>query len=255
MGMLFARKAQKMSQDPNSAPGGSTRMKTQTEIHPRFLVRNSLFTERERVLDSVKDVLDKRADISLYGPITAQTQVGREIIKSIQDFRREQYEARSPWMLVPAILDLEERLNIDERSFHFLAADGDTILSCLRLSSEPFEFSELNPELRRATRIFENFFEVSRFLTRKNSSTGTARALLYKAAHWVLTESDKDGLFGICRPVGRKYFQRYGTKVFDGRAFDIPHRPNVGYSLMWINGTMMYDHFVRSLDKLSVQIA
>lgn len=185
----------------------------------------------ERLQALVRTTLIPKHEARFVGPLSTST-VPEAFQAQLHAFRVRQYEQQTPYLLGEEQRRLEERMQLDERSTHFVALRGEQLLATLRVTPFPFELGELTPELAQVAPPFLRFAEFSRLVC-ESSARGAllGTRLMGEACLWAQAQGF-EGVIALCKPDRRPLFERYGLSPQAGRTFHIPSREEGAYSLM-----------------------
>lgn len=172
---------------------------------------------------------DVKLDVDVVGPI-AGNRLDSELLEKLIQFRKE--NADHQFLVNDYQLELERRLKIDERSFHFIAIQDGQIRGALRATPGPFELSALTPELASVADGYDQYLEVSRMVLDAEGRKGWLGLLLcYAVVRWGST-SKWDGMIALCRRANANRFSFLGFQSRGHREFVVPQRENGLYSFM-----------------------
>lgn len=143
-----------------------------------------------------------------------------------------------------------EDLQLENRSYHFLAYKKGEVHGVLRLT--PFPFLNINyshgsiadlKNLRKHLNL-RSFLEVSRFVVSRDfSSDRVAERLLLSSGLWSVTQTHMEGVFGVISQDRVEQFQSYGFQDLktesSGRVLD--HSPETTYAKVMGNE---FEHFL-----------
>ncbi|MFP2896108.1 GNAT family N-acetyltransferase [Corallococcus sp. 4LFB] len=145
-------------------------------------------------------------------------------VERARRFRDAQYRARLSYLLSPEQLQLDWRLELDERSAHFHASRDGQLVGSLRITPGPFEFQALASSLDAEASRFQGYAEFSRLVVDPEArSPSVTPRLLVAACTWAMTEGYV-GIVGLCRRAARTVFERYGLAA----SSEEPHRVPCG---------------------------
>lgn len=168
--------------------------------------------------------------VVMAGPFfhaTAPAEVAR-----VRQFRDAQYRARLSYLLSPEQLQLDWRLELDERSAHFHASREGQLVGSLRITPAPFEFQALASSLEAEAPRFQGYAEFSRLVVDPDArSPSVTPRLLIAACTWAMTEGYV-GIVGLCRRAARTVFERYGLTAATEVQHHVPMRGPQPYTLM-----------------------
>lgn len=191
----------------------------------RKLVSKTVLHEMRKVL--VNDPL-----VHVWGPVPG-TPEHEGTIQRLQDFRAAQYRESAAYLNSGEQDELEQRLGLDARSFHFFATSGFEVLGTVRVTRHPFELTELTEELRATSAGFRRYLELSRLVVAPGRrGAGVGKKLCYAAMIWAVTGNYR-GFIAICREQRRVEFQRFGLTPFENRTYVIPQRHAGEYRFLW----------------------
>lgn len=176
-------------------------------------MKNPIHALKTRILYSfVAKWLNGKKEVALVGPLFWVNGDDRKIILDVQKFRREQNAVRAPYLDAPAQLRIENELQIDERSAHFVAFKQNEVVACIRLTPGPFEMERLSPFLKERAQDFKDYYEFSRLCTQLTlkSKGSVACLMLLKSGLWLFSESKARGIVGICKQERVRYMSRFG---------------------------------------------
>lgn len=170
-----------------------------------------------------------KGDLKLLGPLK-YTQHQKQL-KDLNQFLESDYALRCPYLLNDEQREIEKKLNIDERSTHFILQDKDKTLAYIRLTPSAFEISEIISNVSTFVDDHREYYEFSRFTTEKSLSNKRfyAKLLLLRAGLWLFTESNAKGIIGICKPNLLKYFKQFHLLVYQDETVEVHHRPGRYY--------------------------
>jgi hypothetical protein len=178
-------------------------------------------------------VLAMDTSVEIRGP--ERLGAGAPLLEGLQALREREYLQAGPHLLSPVQRHIEERCQLDERSWHFLAAVGGEPVGALRVTPSPFEMAELAPELRYTSDDYAGYLEFNRLLVaRAHRHLSIGRRLIAAAARWGLA-SDSQGVVAVCRDGAYTLFAKYGLTVAHQQQIVVPSRPGGMYSL--VHGT------------------
>jgi hypothetical protein len=190
---------------------------------------------RDRVLFSVvQNYLESHDKFTIVGPLTHSELYQYLLIQKVRNLRQREASINSPYLLDQAQVEIENELQIDERSYHFIIFNNGDLAASVRLTPAPYEASRLTPGQIEDNK-YGNFLEFSRLITNsemKDRST-PAMLLLIKAGLWCLSETTHSGIFGLCKIKRVRFLSRFGLKPL-AESLSIPNRGD-GYSLMSAN--------------------
>ncbi|NOK22038.1 GNAT family N-acetyltransferase [Corallococcus carmarthensis] len=153
-------------------------------------------------------------------------------VERIQRFRDAQYRERLSYMLSPEQLQIDWRLQLDERSAHFGASWGERLVGSLRITPAPFEFHALAGSLEEQAPRFRGYAEFSRLVVDPDArSAYVTPRLLLAACTWAMQEGYV-GIIGLCRRASRTVFERYGLTAASEEQHSVPLRGPQPYTLM-----------------------
>ncbi|NOK12700.1 GNAT family N-acetyltransferase [Corallococcus exercitus] len=153
-------------------------------------------------------------------------------IERIQRFRDAQYRERLSYMLSPEQLQIDWRLQLDERSAHFGASWGERLVGGLRITPAPFEFHALAGSLAELAPRFRGYAEFSRLVVDPDARGAyVTPRLLVAACTWAMQEGYV-GIVGLCRRAARTMFERYGLTAASEEQHHVPLRGPQPYTLM-----------------------
>lgn len=184
------------------------------------------------------------------GPVKGD-EITPDLMSRILDLRRRIQAREAPHLQEPSQLEIEKRLRLDERSFHFYALDGEgELVGALRLTPEPFEFSALTPELATAANRYAGFFEISRYVVEKNATM--AERLLLFAGVWILRKTTAPGVVALCPEKLKEYYRyKYGIVAEDiSEAFMIPTRKFGAYFIVKAEFSKFFRHIMERFVRL-----
>lgn len=185
----------------------------------------------ERLHAFVHTTLIPRHEARFLGPLSAST-LPEAFREQLRAFWVQQYRQQTPYLLSEEQQRLEERMQLDARSTHFVALKGEQLIATLRVTPFPFELAELTPELAQAALPFIRFAEFSRLVCEQSARGALlGTRLMGEACLWAL-EQDFEGVIALCKPSRKPLFERYGLSPQEGRTFHVPSRENGTYSLM-----------------------
>lgn len=167
---------------------------------------------------------------------------------AIPDFRREIYRRHSPHLLSPEQEALEQELDIDRTSHHFVAARDGAIVGTLRVKSWPFEISKLSPELSEAVAPLRDYAEISRFVVHPGmQGAHIGEKLFWGCLRWLCRQTRLEGIVWICRPAVLPYFLHYGLQPEAVRTVRIPGRGEGDYRLVAVDFGAILDAVLQVL--------
>ncbi len=165
-----------------------------------------------------------RHKASVVGPFNPKNKP--HLFSLAVDFRKLQSISRAPYLFEKTQNDIEELLQLDERSQHFVLIQDEKIIAYIRLTPAPFELSALLPLNTHYKTDLNNYYEFSRFAT-DNSLTNKrfyALLLLLKAGHWLFSKKNAEGIVGICKSNRLSYFKHFHLLAQNQDAFSIDSR-------------------------------
>ena len=169
------------------------------------------------------------SSVRVTGPIPG-LMLSSDLRKALTEFRELNAETR--YLFSDFHRDLEERLKIDDRSYHLIAHRADEILGILRVTPHPFEISELNNELRDDSRDLCNYLEVSRMILNKEGRRSWAGVILcFAVVKWGI-QTGYDGLIALCRPSNAGRFGFLGFQSYTNKFYTVPEREFGQYKLL-----------------------
>ncbi len=172
--------------------------------------------------------------VQILGPVS-HDRLHESVLAGIQAFRASQYASTARYLGSSFQEDIEERLQLDGRSRHFYALHAGELVGTVRVTEAPFELAELDPELKRDARRFDEYLELSRLVVAPSrQGGGIGKRLLYAAMLWAVSRG-KRGFVAICREHRRKEFSRFGLVPYDGRTYTISSRDQGSYRFMVAN--------------------
>lgn len=185
----------------------------------------------QRLHALVRTTLIPRHEARFVGPLSVST-VPDTFRAQLHAFRIQQYQQQTPYLLSEEQQRLEARMQLDERSTHFVALRGEQLLATLRVTPFPFELAELTPELAQAALPFIRFAEFSRLVCEQSARGALlGTRLMGEACLWAL-EQGFEGVIALCKQDRRPLFERYGLSPQADRTFRVPSREHGAYSLM-----------------------
>lgn len=134
------------------------------------------------------------------------------LIEEINHFRAKLYSRKMPYLLAPTQIQIEEKLTIDQRSFHILArrkTDG-AIVGCLRLTPFPFELTELYEDTTYTD--YQDQLEIGRLVTDPSVRNVGKKIMILAGIHAVENTNYK-GFVGVVRAEKIRYFENFGMKI------------------------------------------
>jgi hypothetical protein len=150
--------------------------------------------------------------IKVIGPI----QVGSDDYRRVIAFRTLQNQLRAPYLEEKHQVDIETRLQIDERSEHYALQLNGVIAACVRMTPMPFEFSALSEEFAARSLNFMGYYEFGRLCTDINLERKGFHAgiLVIKAAQKLFEMNEHaKGMVGICKTNRVAYMEKLGLKI------------------------------------------
>lgn len=174
--------------------------------------------------------LHQGSPIQVVGPFSVDL-VPTTFMWRLLEFRHRQYREQQPYLLSEEQQQLESRLRLDARSTHFVAMQGEEIVAALRVTSSPFELTELVPELKEVVPALAGFAEFSRLIHDKSVRGVLGVRLMGEACLWAVDQGF-EGIVGLCQHGPRQLFERYGLRPFEDREYRVPSRSEGCYSLM-----------------------
>jgi hypothetical protein len=154
-------------------------------------------------------------------------------LAEIRAFREKLYATSAPYLLAPFQEAIEQRLQLDERSFHFVATHEGQIVGTLRVTAPPFELSALSPEMAEAAAERPGHLEMGRLVVDPAFRRAyVGEKLIFGAARWLCARTDVAGVVQICREERRSYFELYGLSPVRETPFRLSERGDGVYYLM-----------------------
>ena len=173
----------------------------------------------------VEMFLGFQKDVELKGPLFLNRLEDRSLILKALVFRSEQNLKRAPWLESPEQHEIENSLNIDQRSAHFIALKNNEVLISLRLTPGPFELSAVAPEIAFREQTHASYWEFGRLCTSLSlrNKGFLARFLLIRAGLWLFSQTDAKGIVAICQENKQRYMSKFALYK-EGDSFMIPSR-------------------------------
>ena len=169
-------------------------------------------------------------------------------LEEIRAFREAEYKATVPYLVTLSQQEIEENLAIDERSLHFIAMHEGHIAGTLRVTSPPYEFSHLSPEMADLASQFKGYMETSRLVVgSKMRGPFVGEKLMFGAVRWLCVNTDAQGFLFVCKDRRRHYFENYGFHAVRENPFRISERANRLYYLMTMTYPEMIDRFFSAI--------
>lgn len=186
--------------------------------------------EHFSILDYLGESLNN-SGIEIIGPITTQDS---EWFSRIYDFRVQELLKTAPWLYSPEQIEIENKLELDHRSYHFVALMNSEIVATIRYTPNPWEMCELHPVFDSMKIIFPHHFEISRLVTKTDAPLLPliARQLLFRSGKWLYEMTDAEGLIAICRENRLKFFKRFGFESQLPFGVEILSRPGSLYHVV-----------------------
>jgi predicted GNAT family N-acyltransferase len=186
-------------------------------------------SELSLCLDVLARIIHSNPEVEILRPEEHQFS-----LSEIQAFRHQQYERISPYLLTPEQEEIEAQLQLDERSYHFVAVRDEEIVGTVRVTQRPFEFSTLTPELSEMSDKFgPEYWEMGRLVIDSSvNGAFSGEKLLFGAARWLCMKTDVHGFLLICKQKRKRYFEYYGLEPIADKLFEIPQRNLGRYYLM-----------------------
>ena len=183
------------------------------------------------------------SNIRFVGPVSANSPAFDEILR----FRLEQNHRSAPHLEDPVQLEIERRLQIDERSLHFSLERNGRIVACVRATPAPYELSELSPKFAEHARGYPGYFEFGRLCTDASLKRRGfyAGILTVKAARVVFMEEDGAGIIAVCRPNRVAYMEKLGLEA-GAEAVTVPARRSE-YRLMAASRDRLLRYYFKRL--------
>lgn len=167
--------------------------------------------------------------VKVTGPIPG-LMLSPELRAALAEFRELNAETR--YLFSDFHRELEERLRIEDRSYHLIAHRGDEILGVMRVTPRPFEISELNTELCEDSQNLGNHLEVSRMILNKEGRRSWAGVILcFAVVKWGV-QTGHEGLIALCRPSNAGRFGFLGFQPHTNKFYTIPERESGQYKLL-----------------------
>jgi hypothetical protein len=136
--------------------------------------------------------------------------------KELADFRNHQFQ-NAPYLLSDTQNEIETKLKIDNRSFHFVARKKTSyeIVGTVRLTPYPFELSELLQNSRINFTELKNKLEISRLVTDPSVRDVGKKLLLFAGIH-AMEQASHDGFIAICQKEKMGLFKKFGMHALNG---------------------------------------
>jgi len=146
--------------------------------------------------------------LRVLGPLTPTSADYARVL----EFRMEWHKKDAPYLMDATQLEIEQTLQLDERSLHFALESDGAIIACVRATPPPLELSALSEEFCVRAAAYSGYYEFSRLCT--NRSLGRkalyASMLVVKAAQYLFSNQLAKGIVGICRDSRVTYMKRLG---------------------------------------------
>lgn len=179
----------------------------------------------------MRKVVVNDAQVQVHGPIQHGA-LHAPLLASLQSFRNQIYASTASYLTSTEQNSIENRLELEERSFHFYATAGGELAATVRVTAHPFELAELAPDLKKVALRYDRYLELSRLLVDPRfQKLGIGKKVLYSAMLWANLR-EYMGFIAICREHRKEEFERFGLKAFEDRKFIIPSRQNGEYRFM-----------------------
>lgn len=184
-------------------------------------------------------------DVRFSGPHLG-SDIGADLWREIERFRHARYAEKQQYLFSQEQQEIEEKLQLDARSFHFIARDAnDEIVGLIRLTPSPFELSELHPSFKRASKGCASYLEISRLLAHPNFRTLGQRLLLY-SGRWAFMTAQYGGFIAICKQDLQRFMAKFGMLPMMKRPVILPSRNNGKYLLVGGSMTQVFSHVFTS---------
>lgn len=184
----------------------------------------------------------------IFGPISGN-QLSGEQKSELLLFRERALSPKSTHLLSPFQVELEERLKIDERSFHFFATKNGRMRAAIRLTPRPFEIEGLlenNPDVK--LQICERAVEFNRLQVEMGpDSKGLGRALMLLSGCRAYYDLKLENFYAICRGKTVEKFFKFGFELQSNGSFSIPSRPGSDYALITGNATRVAESLLQNI--------
>ena len=183
------------------------------------------------VQHEMRKVVVNDAQVLVHGPIQHGS-LHAPLLASFQQFRNQIYASTASYLMSSEQSSIEDRLALEERSFHFYATAGGELAATVRVTAHPFELAELAFDLKGVAQRYDRYLELSRLLVDPRfQKLGIGKKVLYSAMLWANLR-EYLGFIAICREHRKEEFERFGLRAFDDRKFVIPSRQNGEYRFM-----------------------
>lgn len=186
--------------------------------------------EHFSILDYLGESLND-SGIEIVGPIQVEDSFWFE---RIINFRLKEITKTAPWLYSKAQIEIEQKLDLDRRSFHFVALVENEIVASVRYTPNPWEMCELHPVLDSMKVLFPKHYEISRLVTKADAPLLPliARQLLFRSGKWLYEMTEAEGLIAICRENRLKFFKRFGFETQLPFGVEILSRPGSLYHVV-----------------------
>lgn len=167
----------------------------------------------------------------IKGPILSSS---ADEMDAIIRFRSRHYNASKSYLHSSTQIELDEKIQSDARSQHFVLTRSDEIVGCARLTPAPFEFGELSTSLQNLAPAYSRYLELSRLVVDPVASKDRiTSAFIFFILHSAISSNNKnEGIIALCQGAPRKIFERYGMHRQSSEDYIIADRDNNIYSLL-----------------------
>lgn len=184
--------------------------------------------------------------LRVLGPMTTTSEAYARMI----EFRREWHKRDAPYLTETAQIEIEQGLQLDERSLHFALEYEGEIIACVRATPPPFELSALSDQFRVHAKAHASCYEFSRLCTNRKMGRMAlyASVLVVKAAQYLFSNQLAEGIVGICRENRVTYMKRLGLHSNTSPIWLEARQGN--YQLLYASKEDLLDFYVHRLAEL-----
>lgn len=162
----------------------------------------------------VESFLKKDKTIEFIGPIG----IDDLNLLELKSFKDHILTDSAPYLYSHEAIKNEERLKLDERSYHFgIKKDGE-LMAYVRLSPSTFELSQLSPIFDTISRHYDDYIEFNRLVANpKILKRGYyAKLLLLFVGLWLFSKSKYRGIIATCREERTEFLTSFGIRPMIG---------------------------------------